>query len=120
VAVLGMEVCCTLGMLTESQAAQLKQAGLTAYNHNLILLPEFYTNIISTRVYQERLIRLLPCGGLGITAAAEFRDGRTEDDRIGLLHQLATLDLHPESVPINMLVRAEGTRRWRRNRISIH
>src|SRR5215831_18071577 len=111
VAALGMEVCCTLGMLTESQATQLKEAGLTAYNHNLDSSPEFYSNIISTRVYQERLDTIAAvrkakitvyCGGiLGM--------GESEDDRIGLLHQLANLDPHPESVPINMLVRAEGT-----------
>jgi biotin synthase len=111
VAALGMEVCCTLGMLTESQAAQLKEAGLTAYNHNLDSSPEFYTNIISTRVYQERLDTIAAVRKAGITVCCGgiLGMGESEDDRIGLLHQLATLRPHPESVPINMLVRAQGT-----------
>ncbi len=111
VAALGMEVCCTLGMLTESQAAQLKDAGCTAYNHNLDSSPEFYGNIISTRVYQERLDTIAAVRKAGITVCSGgiLGMGETEDDRIGLLHQLATLNPHPESVPINMLVRAEGT-----------
>jgi biotin synthase len=110
-AALGMEVCCTLGMLTESQAAQLKEAGLTAYNHNLDSSPEFYTSIISTRVYQERLDTIAAVRKAGITVCCGgiLGMGESEDDRIGLLHQLATLRPHPESVPINMLVRAEGT-----------
>jgi biotin synthase len=111
VAALGMEVCCTLGMLTEQQAAQLKEAGVTAYNHNLDSSPEFYGNIISTRVYQERLDTIAAVRKAGITVCCGgiLGMGETETDRIGLLHQLATLDPHPESVPINMLVRAEGT-----------
>jgi biotin synthase len=111
VAALGMEVCCTLGMLTETQAAQLKQAGCTAYNHNLDSSPEFYGNIISTRTYQERLDTIAAVRKAGITVCCGgiLGMGETEDDRIGLLHQLAILDPHPESVPINMLVRAEGT-----------
>jgi biotin synthase len=111
VAALGMEVCCTLGMLTESQAVQLKDAGLTAYNHNLDSSPEFYSNIISTRVYQERLDTIAAVRKAGITVCCGgiLGMGESEDDRIGLLHQLATLDPHPESVPINMLVRASGT-----------
>ncbi|HEY2172122.1 MAG TPA: biotin synthase BioB [Candidatus Angelobacter sp.] len=111
VAALGMEVCCTLGMLTESQAAQLKDAGLTAYNHNLDSSPEFYKNIISTRVYQERLDTIAAVRRAGITVCCGgiLGMGESEDDRIGLLHQLATLDPHPESVPVNMLVRAGGT-----------
>jgi biotin synthase len=111
VAALGMEVCCTLGMLTESQAAQLKESGLTAYNHNLDTSPEFYGNIISTRLYQERLDTIAAVRKAGITVCCGgiLGMGESEDDRIGLLHQLATLDPHPESVPINMLVRAPGT-----------
>ena len=111
VAALGMEVCCTLGMLTESQATQLKEAGCTAYNHNLDSSPEFYGKIISTRMYQERLDTIAAVRKAGITVCCGgiLGMGETEDDRIGLLHQLATLDPHPESVPINMLVRAEGT-----------
>jgi biotin synthase len=111
VAALGMEVCCTLGMLTEQQAVQLKEAGVTAYNHNLDSSPEFYRNIISTRVYQERLDTIAAVRKAGITVCCGgiLGMGESDSDRIGLLHQLATLDPHPESVPINMLVRAEGT-----------
>ncbi len=111
VAALGMEVCCTLGMLTESQAMQLKEAGVTAYNHNLDSGPEFYGDIISTRTYQDRLDTIAAVRKAGITVCCGgiLGMGESEQDRIGLLHQLATLDPHPESVPINMLVRAEGT-----------
>ena len=108
---LGMEVCCTLGMLNEGQAARLKDAGLTAYNHNLDTSPEFYGSIITTRVYDERLRTLAAVRAAGITVCCGgiLGMGEREDDRIGLLHQLATLRPHPESVPINMLVRVEGT-----------
>ena len=111
VAELGMEVCCTLGMLTAAQAAALRQAGLTAYNHNLDTSPEFYGSIISTRVYQERLQTLehVRAAGIQVCCGGILGMGETADDRIGLLHQLATLQPHPESVPINMLVRAPGT-----------
>jgi biotin synthase len=106
-----MEVCCTLGMLTETQAFNLKEAGLTAYNHNLDTSPEFYGNIISTRTYQERLATIAAVRKAGITVCCGgiLGMGESDRDRIGLLHQLATLNPHPESVPINMLVRAEGT-----------
>jgi biotin synthase len=111
VAKLGMEVCCTLGMLTPEQAIALKQAGLTAYNHNLDTSPEFYRSIITTRTYPERLDTLAAVRRAGITVCCGgiLGMGESDDDRIGLLHQLATLDPHPESVPINMLVRAPGT-----------
>jgi biotin synthase len=111
VAALGMEVCCTLGMLTEAQAAKLKEAGLTAYNHNLDTSPEFYGSIITTRVYDDRLKTLAAVRKAGITVCCGgiLGMGEREEDRIGLLHQLATLKPHPESVPINMLVRVEGT-----------
>jgi biotin synthase len=111
VAGLGMEVCCTLGMLTEDQALKLKQAGVTAYNHNLDTSPEFYGEIISTRTYQERLDTIAAVRKAGITVCCGgiVGMGESDDDRIGLLHQLAALDPHPESVPINMLVRSEGT-----------
>jgi biotin synthase len=111
VAAFGMEVCCTLGMLTAEQARALKQAGLTAYNHNLDSSPEFYGRIITTRVYEERLRTLAAVRRAGITVCCGgiLGMGESEDDRIGLLEQLANLDPHPESVPINMLVRAEGT-----------
>jgi biotin synthase len=108
---LGMEVCCTLGMLTEEQAAQLKDAGLTAYNHNLDTSPEFYGSIITTRVYEDRLKTLAAVRQAGITVCCGgiLGMGERESDRIGLLHQLASLTPHPESVPINMLVRVAGT-----------
>jgi biotin synthase len=111
VADLGMEVCCTLGMLTREQAAMLKAAGLTAYNHNLDTSPEFYKKIITTRTYQERLDTIAAVRQAGITVCCGgiLGMGETDDDRIALLHQLAMLDPHPESVPINMLVRAPGT-----------
>src|SRR5271156_1275368 len=111
VSALGMEVCCTLGMLTEGQAARLKEAGLSAYNHNLDTSPEFYGSIISTRVYDDRLRTLAAVRKAGITVCCGgiLGMGERESDRIGLLHQLATLQPHPESVPINMLVRVEGT-----------
>jgi biotin synthase len=111
VATLGMEVCCTLGMLTETQARQLKGAGLTAYNHNLDTSPEFYGEIISTRTYEERLRTLehVREAGIQVCCGGILGMGETDDDRIGLLHRLATLQPHPESVPINMLVRAQGT-----------
>jgi len=111
VSALGMEVCCTLGMLTESQAERLKEAGLTAYNHNLDTSPEFYGSIITTRVYDERLKTLAAVRKAGITVCCGgiLGMGEKESDRVGLLWQLATLKPHPESVPINMLVRVEGT-----------
>lgn len=111
VASLELEVCCTLGMLTDEQAVQLKQAGLTAYNHNLDTSPEFYGNIITTRVYEDRLQTISHVRKAGITVCCGgiLGMGESEEDRIGLLEQLAKLDPHPESVPINMLVRAEGT-----------
>jgi biotin synthase len=111
VASLGMEVCCTLGMLTESQAMRLKEAGLTAYNHNLDTSPEFYGSIITTRVYEDRLATLASVRKAGITVCCGgiLGMGEREEDRIGLLHQLSTLKPHPESVPINMLMRVEGT-----------
>jgi biotin synthase len=111
VAALRMEVCCTLGMLTEEQARKLKEAGLTAYNHNLDTSPEFYGSIITTRVYEDRLKTLAAVRNAGITVCCGgiLGMGEREADRIGLLHQLATLTPHPESVPINMLVRVQGT-----------
>jgi biotin synthase len=98
-------------MLTESQAQRLKEAGLTAYNHNLDTSPEFYGSIITTRVYEDRLRTLAAVRRAGITVCSGgiLGMGETEEDRIGLLEQLATLRPHPESVPVNMLVRVEGT-----------
>lgn len=111
VAQLDIEVCCTLGMLTEEQAIKLKKAGLTAYNHNLDTSPEFYGEIIHTRTYEDRLntIAAVRKAGIQVCCGGILGMGESDDDRIGLLHQLATLSPHPESVPINMLVRARGT-----------
>ncbi len=111
VAETGMEVCCTLGMLTEEQAQALKSAGLTAYNHNLDTSPEFYGSIIHTRVYDERLRTIAAVRKAGITVCCGgiLGMGEKDEDRIGLIEQLARMNPHPESVPINMLVRAEGT-----------
>jgi len=111
VSALDLEVCCTLGMLTEDQARQLKHAGLSAYNHNLDTSPEFYGSIITTRVYKDRLETISHVRKAGITVCCGgiLGMGESEEDRIGLLQQLSNLEPHPESVPINMLVRAEGT-----------
>ena len=111
VASLGMEVCCTLGMLTDDQARRLADAGLTAYNHNLDTSPEFYGEIITTRRYEDRLRTIAAVRSAGITVCCGgiIGMGESDEERIGLLQQLASLNPHPESVPINMLVRVEGT-----------
>ena len=108
---LGMEACCTLGMLDEQQADALADAGLTAYNHNLDTSPDFYGQIITTRRYDERLATLQRVRAAGITVCCGgiLGMGESRQQRIGLLQQLATLNPHPESVPINMLVAVEGT-----------
>jgi biotin synthase len=108
---LGLEVCCTLGMITENQAQRLADAGLYAYNHNLDTSSDFYGKIITTRNYDDRLRTLEHVRKAGITVCCGgiIGMGESDEDRIGLLHQLATLTPHPESVPINMLVRMEGT-----------
>src|SRR5207253_165588 len=108
---LGLEVCCTLGMLNESQAQRLAEAGLYAYNHNLDTSAEFYGQIISTRNYDDRLRTLEHVRKAGITVCCGgiIGMGESDEDRIGLLHQLSTLNPHPESVPINLLARVEGT-----------
>ncbi len=107
----GMETCLTLGMLTEQQTQRLKTAGLDYYNHNLDTSPEFYEDIISTRTYQDRLDTLARVRGAGIKVCCGgiLGMGETRQDRIGLLQELANQTPHPESVPINMLVRVEGT-----------
>merc|ERR1719498_882818 len=107
-----MEVCCTLGMLTKEQAVQLKEAGLTAYNHNLDTSREHYPNVISTRTYDDRLqtIKNVREAGISVCCGGILGLGETEEDRIGLLYTLATLPTgHPESVPINALVPVKGT-----------
>jgi len=108
---LGLETCATLGMLTPQQALRLRQAGLDYYNHNLDTSEEFYGRIISTRTYQDRLDTLTAVRDAGINVCCGGILGMGEDrgDRAALLHTLATLDPHPESVPINQLVQVEGT-----------
>ena len=108
---LGMEACCTLGMLTQSQADSLAEAGLTAYNHNLDTSPEFYGRIITTRTYDERLVTLSRVRRAGITVCSGgiIGMGESRTARCRLLQQLSSLDPHPESVPINLLVRVDGT-----------
>ncbi|SBO42892.1 biotin synthase BioB [Cyanobium sp. NIES-981] len=108
---LGMEACVTAGMLTDAQAARLAEAGLTAYNHNLDTSPEHYDRIITTRTYQERLETLARVRRAGVTLCCGGIIGMGEAvaDRAGLLQVLASLDPHPESVPINALVAVEGT-----------
>src|SRR5437763_7654197 len=103
---LGMEACCTLGMLTQQQANALSDAGLTAYNHNLDTSPEFYGTIITTRTYRDRLDTLARVRQAGIAVCCGGIIGMGEDRaaRYGLLQQLAALDPHPENVPSNMLV----------------
>ena len=108
---LGLEACVTAGMLSDSQAAQLAEAGLSAYNHNLDTSPEHYGQIITTRTYQERLetLQRVRTAGISICCGGIIGMGETQTDRAGLLEVLANLDPHPESVPINALVAVEGT-----------
>jgi biotin synthase len=108
---LGLETCATLGMLSAAQAHALKRAGLDYYNHNLDTSPEFYGAIITTRVYQDRLETLEHVRGAGINVCCGGIVGMGESraDRIGMIATLAALPVHPESVPINMLVRVAGT-----------
>ena len=108
---MGLEVCCTLGMLSAEQARQLKEAGLSAYNHNLDTSPEHYPKVITTRTYEDRLntIANVRDAGISVCCGGILGLGEEEADRVGLLHVLATLPEHPESVPINALVTVEGT-----------
>ena len=108
---LGLEACCTLGMLTDEQAVALAEAGLTAYNHNLDTSAEFYGEIISTRTYQDRLATLdrVRRSGVTVCCGGIIGMGESRQERYRLLRELSTLNPHPESVPVNMLVRVEGT-----------
>jgi len=108
---LGMESCVTLGMLTPPQAERLKDSGLDYYNHNLDTSPEFYGDIISTRTYQDRLdtLETVREAGINVCCGGIVGMGEGAEDRVGMIHALATLPSHPESVPINMLVQVEGT-----------
>jgi biotin synthase len=108
---LGLETCVTLGMLTGGQAQRLKGAGLDYYNHNLDTSPEYYGAIITTRTYQDRLdtIEHVREAGIHVCCGGIVGMGEKLDDRVGMIATLAGLPVHPESVPINMLVRVEGT-----------
>jgi biotin synthase len=108
---LGLETCATVGMLDRDQAQRLKDAGLDFYNHNLDTSPEFYGEIITTRTYQDRLDTLdhVRAAGINVCCGGIVGMGEARADRIGLIATLATLPAHPESVPINLLVRVEGT-----------
>ena len=108
---LGLETCMTLGMLTREQAIALKQAGLDYYNHNLDTSPEYYSDIITTRTYQDRLDTLqnVRDAGMHVCSGGIVGMGEKGDDRAGLLIALSNLERHPESVPINMLVKVKGT-----------
>ena len=108
---LGLEACCTLGMLKDGQAEQLKAAGLDYYNHNLDTSPEFYGEIVTTRDYQDRLDTLDRVRGAGVNVCCGGIVGMGESrrERAGLIAQLANMDPQPESVPINYLVQVEGT-----------
>jgi len=108
---MGMEACATLGMLNAEQARRLKEAGLDYYNHNLDSDPEFYGEIISTRSYQDRLdtLRHVRAAGMSICCGGIVGMGESRRHRAGLIAQLARMQPHPESVPINMLVKVPGT-----------
>jgi biotin synthase len=111
VAALGMEVCTTLGMLTAGQASRLKAAGLTAYNHNLDTSPEFYPVIITTRTYQDRLdtLQRVHDAGISVCCGGIVGMGESARDRCAMLAELGRLKPHPESLPVNLLVRTRGT-----------
>ncbi|KJE89825.1 biotin synthase [Capsaspora owczarzaki ATCC 30864] len=118
---MGLEVCATLGMLSPEQAVQLKNAGLTAYNHNLDTSREFYPKIITTRTYDERLNTIANARDAGLSVCSGGIIGLGEDlnDRVGLLHTLSTLPTHPESVPVNALVPVPGTPLGDREKVKI-
>ncbi|WP_316751798.1 biotin synthase BioB [Pedobacter gandavensis] len=108
---IGLEVCCTLGMINEAQAERLQEAGLYAYNHNLDSSKEYYQEIISTRTYDDRLATLnnVRKAGISVCSGGIIGLGETHEDRIRMLHTLSNLEQHPESVPVNALARVKGT-----------
>jgi biotin synthase len=108
---MGLETCMTLGMLTSNQAERLADAGLDYYNHNLDTSREHYAHIIRTRTFDDRLDTLahVRASGMKVCSGGIVGLGETRNDRVGLLHELATLPIHPESVPLNLLVAVEGT-----------
>jgi biotin synthase len=118
---IGLEVCCTLGMLSDTQAQRLKEAGLYAYNHNLDTSSDHYDEIISTRTYDDRLTTLdnVEKAGLSVCCGGIIGLGETDADRIKLLHTLATRASHPESVPVNALVAVKGTPLENQSKVNI-
>lgn len=108
---MGMETCMTLGMLSEEQARQLGEAGLDYYNHNIDTSPENYANVISTRCFEDRIQTLehVRAAGINVCCGGIVGMGETREDRVGFIHALATLPVHPESVPVNALVPVKGT-----------
>ncbi|MBI2504387.1 MAG: biotin synthase BioB [Candidatus Latescibacteria bacterium] len=118
---LGLEVCCTLGMLSQEQALRLKEAGLYAYNHNLDTGPQYYRQVVSTRTYQDRLQTLahVAQAGLSVCCGGILGLGESEEDRIDLLHTLVSLPTPPESVPVNALVPIPGTPLGQQPRVSV-
>lgn len=118
---LGLEVCCTLGMVTEEQAQKLKDAGLYAYNHNLDTSEEYYADIITTRTYNDRINTLenVRKAKLSVCSGGIIGLGETDEDRMKMLHTLCTLPEHPDSVPVNALVPVEGTPMENQPRVSI-
>ncbi len=118
---LGLEVCCTLGMLTKEQAEKLKDAGLYAYNHNLDTSEEHYGDIITTREYKDRLDTLenVREASISVCSGGIIGLGETQEDRVAMLHTLATLPEHPESVPVNALVPVPGTPLAEQPRVSV-
>jgi biotin synthase len=121
VSALGLEVCCTLGMLNQEQALQLKEAGLYAYNHNLDTGPQYYGQVVSTRTYEDRLQTLahVAQAGISVCCGGILGLGESEEDRIDLLHTLASLHTPPESVPVNALVPIAGTPLGQQPRVSV-
>lgn len=118
---LDLEVCCTLGMLTEEQAIKLKNAGLSAYNHNIDTSEEFYGDVISTRTYDDRLktIQNVRNSGIKVCSGGIIGLGETIDDRIGMLFTLSNINPHPESVPVNALVPVKGTPLENQEKVSV-
>ena len=118
---IGLEVCCTLGMVNEYQAERLKEAGLYAYNHNLDTSEEHYDKIITTRTYDDRLgtIHNVRKAGISVCSGGIIGLGETDQDRIGMLYTLSTLEQHPESVPVNALVPVKGTPLENQPRVSV-
>ncbi|KAF9056643.1 biotin synthase [Panaeolus papilionaceus] len=119
---MGMEVCTTLGMLSPDQARQLKEAGLTAYNHNLDTSREFYPTVITTRSYDERLdtIGAVRDAGISVCSGGILGLGETDADRVGLIYEVSNMPEHPESFPVNALVPIEGTPLEKNDPVAVH